>query len=147
MRNRVRIFGGVIVAGRKRMGIIMIKFMAIMTILSFGFLIKKMEAKMIKSCHRGHSIIFVDNAWVYEDNGKPVPGYGGEDRPCKFCGHSFGRGPDDEDDPCLGHLPGVVKACCGHGVRKDSYIVFENGFTIAGFEIVKEIPKRSRIDE
>jgi hypothetical protein len=34
-------------------------------------------------------------------------------------------GPDGEDG-CLGHLPGVITACCGHGER-DGYIIFENG--------------------
>jgi len=32
-------------------------------------------------------------------------------------------------DPCLGCLPGVAFACCGHGDR-EMYIAFENGVTI-----------------
>jgi hypothetical protein len=27
-------------------------------------------------------------------------------------------------DPCIGFLPGVLNACCGHGNDKDAYIVF-----------------------
>jgi hypothetical protein len=27
-------------------------------------------------------------------------------------------------DPCIGYLPGVTNACCGHGNDKDAYIVF-----------------------
>lgn len=34
-------------------------------------------------------------------------------------------------DACLGRLPGVVAACCGHGVD-DGYILFENGVNIRG---------------
>jgi hypothetical protein len=34
-------------------------------------------------------------------------------------------------DACLGTLPGVIDACCGHGV-KEAYIHFENGVTIRG---------------
>jgi hypothetical protein len=32
-------------------------------------------------------------------------------------------------DPCMGILPGVLFACCGHG-RKSGYIFFENGVTV-----------------
>jgi len=35
----------------------------------------------------------------------------------------------DEPDPCLGLLPGVEYACCGHGVFR-GYIRFLNGTTI-----------------
>jgi hypothetical protein len=27
-------------------------------------------------------------------------------------------------DPCIGYLPGVYNACCGHGKSKDAYICF-----------------------
>ncbi len=45
-------------------------------------------------------------------------------------------------DPCIGYLPGVRYACCGHG-RGDSYIYFENGVTITG--AFAEIARR-RVD-
>lgn len=32
-------------------------------------------------------------------------------RACGYCGETCGNGPD----PCLGVLPGVISACCGHG--------------------------------
>lgn len=32
-------------------------------------------------------------------------------------------------DHCLGSLPGVISACCGHG-RTEGYIIFENGTRI-----------------
>lgn len=35
----------------------------------------------------------------------------------------------DEPDPCLGKLPGVIFACCGHG-EGDGYITFANNVTI-----------------
>lgn len=28
-----------------------------------------------------------------------------------------------EPDPCLGQLPGVVYACCGHGLSSSAYVV------------------------
>lgn len=60
---------------------------------------------------RGHEIVFRDGEWVYADTGQPDDGK----RPCKRCG----RPPTPEGhDACLGHLPGVEWACCGHGVRE-----------------------------
>jgi hypothetical protein len=41
----------------------------------------------------------------------------------------------DEPDACLGCLPGVKSACCGHGRRKESYIRFVNGKEVRGFAI------------
>ncbi len=35
----------------------------------------------------------------------------------------------DEADPCLGSLPGVKLACCGHGSGQ-GYIMFENGVSL-----------------
>lgn len=33
-------------------------------------------------------------------------------------------------DPCMGILPGVIHACCGHGEEDRGYVFFENGVTI-----------------
>ncbi|MHB8896921.1 MAG: hypothetical protein ACYC99_17340 [Candidatus Geothermincolia bacterium] len=44
-------------------------------------------------------------------------------RPCKRCG----RPPTPEGhDACLGHLPGVRSACCGHGVTP-GLIIYNDG--------------------
>jgi hypothetical protein len=72
----------------------------------------------------------LDGHWIYEDTGERLPATGGEIRPCKKCGKLF---PLGEGDPCLGVLPGVNSACCGHGVSKASYIRFINGMVIQGF--------------
>lgn len=55
-------------------------------------------------------------------------------KPCPVCGeHQI-----DGCDPCLGKLPGVISACCGHGV-KPGYVIFENGIKIKGtFKVSKE---------
>ena len=58
------------------------------------------------------------------------------DRPCRVCKKirtlkklsSLARGSVGPD-PCLGMLPGVTSACCGHG-EEAGYISFECGFTI-----------------
>lgn len=77
----------------------------------------------------------LDGYWVYEDNGERLPATGGKIRPCKKCGKSFPLG-EGEVDPCLGILPGVDNACCGHGVTEYSYIRFLNGLTVVGYEIL-----------
>jgi hypothetical protein len=53
--------------------------------------------------------------------------------PCAKCG----KLPTKEGhDACLGTLPGVIDACCGHGVR-EAYIIFENGVTIRGRSVIE----------
>jgi len=65
---------------------------------------------MIKSYERGHVILYLNNEWVYADNKKPITGK----RQCVRCG----RKPTQERyDACLGYLPKVSSACCGHGVE------------------------------
>jgi hypothetical protein len=43
------------------------------------------------------------------------------ERPCVHCGALAGP---DGPDPCLGMLPGVVAACCGHGTVDEAYVLF-----------------------
>lgn len=38
---------------------------------------------------------------------------------CDYCDRDMGDGPD----ACLGLIPGVSHACCGHGVVEDAYVV------------------------
>lgn len=47
--------------------------------------------------------------WVYSDIRAPITG----ERPCARCG----RAPVNGRDACLGDLPGIISACCGHGVE------------------------------
>lgn len=85
---------------------------------------------------RGHPMYFDGEVWRYEDTGEPTAD-GWRDRPCGECD----RHPTPEGhDPCLGELPGVRNACCGHGDRREAYVQFENGVTIRGF-VVSE-PRR-----
>lgn len=80
---------------------------------------------------RGHPTISYDVAGrgeeiCYASDGVPTPGHGnpeGIERPCVLCGRVAGP-PDPESwdaygpDPCLGMLPSVDSACCGHGVKE-----------------------------
>lgn len=65
--------------------------------------------------------------WVFTDTGKPVG-----DRVCEHCKAFVSS---IKPDPCLGKLPGVKYACCGHGNKNLAYVVFENGIIIRGFEV------------
>lgn len=81
--------------------------------------------------------------WIYEDNGERLPATGGKVRPCKKCNKLFPLG-EGEVDPCLGILPGVDNACCGHGIEEYAYIRFLNGIHVVGFEVR---PAEACIDE
>lgn len=94
-----------------------------------------MVNKWQSSHFRGHPTTRVgDGPWMYDDTGEPLPCDGGDVRPCAKCGELFTLG-EGEVDPCLGVLPGVDNACCGHGVREDSYVRFTTGVVLRGFDI------------
>lgn len=101
----------------------------------------------VRSYFRGCPVVWIDNTnggyWVYEDNGERLPATGGKVRPCKKCGELFPLG-EGEVDFCLGILPGVDNACCGHGIREHSYIRFSNGVSVEGFVVNK---KEETLDE
>lgn len=83
---------------------------------------------------RGHPLIWVDEKWIYEDDHTDISANGGEIRPCVKCGELFSL-DEGEVDLCLGILPGVDNACCGHGIRSESYIRFESGLVIKDFNM------------
>lgn len=80
---------------------------------------------------RGHEMVRDNNQWRYVDTGELVSATW-KDRPCGHCGR---HATADGHDPCIASLPGVRNACCGHGNQEESYIQFENGFTVRGFVI------------
>ncbi len=84
----------------------------------------------VTSTHRGHKTKLVDDIWYYCDTGKPV-----KEQPDRPCGHCGLPNTPEGHDRCLGELPGVMNACCGHGERGESYVQFNNGVRLAGMEI------------
>lgn len=89
---------------------------------------------------RGHPTYFDGDQWRYEDTGEPTLG-NWKTRPCGKCGEH----PTPEGhDPCLGTLPGVMNACCGHGDREEAYITFDDGTVVRGFMV--DPPKTGRDD-
>lgn len=94
------------------------------------------DIEMGKGHFRGHPIWWDEQneIWRYSDNNEPIPGGGGEVRPCKKCGQKEWSG-DGAVDACLGTLPGVTNACCGHGVPSHAYVCFEGGVVLRGFTV------------
>ena len=72
---------------------------------------------MITSYSKGNLIFYRNDQWGYED-GTPLDT---QERPCAKCGKSS---TPEGYDHCLGYIPGVVSACCGHGVE-EGYILKE----------------------
>jgi hypothetical protein len=85
---------------------------------------------MITATKRGHTIILDGGfrltcdgwellpgaTWRYLDTGEPAD----VERPCVRCGQM----PTPEGhDACLGTVPGVKAACCGHGVTEPYQLV------------------------
>lgn len=79
----------------------------------------------------GSKIIKENGKYVWADTKKPFSTE--NKRKCPNCNsHKTKEG----HDPCLGTLPGVKFACCGHGVE-EGYIFFENNMIIRFSEITE----------
>ncbi|MCK5018764.1 MAG: hypothetical protein KAS32_17005 [Candidatus Peribacteraceae bacterium] len=81
-----------------------------------------------KSKFRGYEIEWVDGEWYFCDTDKLVEETHA-DRPCGYC-----RKEDTKEghDGCLSVLPGLMNACCGHGVDSEAYVQFLDGTIIGG---------------
>ncbi len=82
---------------------------------------------------RGHAIEMSNDEWVYCDT-KESTVLNHKLRPC---GHCNKIATPEGHDACLGKLPLVSNACCGHGVISESYIQFFNFLCIRGFVAMK----------
>jgi len=77
----------------------------------------------------GHAVEFVDGKWMYSDTKEVIT----EDilgRKCPRCKQS--ETPEGAD-PCIANLPGVIAACCGHGLNDfagKGYILFSDSTCI-----------------
>lgn len=70
---------------------------------------------------RGYLVwLWPDGLWRYED------GVAVDDDPDRICPRC-GRPPTRQGyDACLGHIPGCVSACCGHGAN-EPFFLFDEG--------------------
>lgn len=85
---------------------------------------------------RGYDIELLNGQWVFSDT-KESTVKTWKNRPCGHCGlHNTPEGHDG----CLGTLPNVMNACCGHGNTNESYIQYRDGSIVRGemTQIVKE---------
>ncbi len=82
---------------------------------------------------RGHPIYQDGDRFRYRDNDELTTTY--QSRDCGLC-----RLPNRADghDACIGELPGVMNACCGHGSPQEAYIQYVDGSRIAGQEALFE---------
>ncbi len=85
------------------------------------------------SKHRGHEILPMGVRWVYGDTGGLVSD--DPERDCGFC--NLQQTPEGHDG-CLGVLPGVMNACCGHGDDSTAYVQSFDGTCVRG-EKAKEL--------
>lgn len=76
-----------------------------------------------RSYLKGHEIEWFEGRWVYSDNKQPSINENGEyiERECARCGM---ESTVEGHDACLGTLPGVENACCGHGIEDEAYVQF-----------------------
>lgn len=81
---------------------------------------------MVKSFLRGHPVIFEDGEWLYNDTKTPTVDNERE------CGHCEIENSIEGHDGCIGTLPGVINACCGHGIEDEAYIQFDYGHCVYG---------------
>lgn len=86
-------------------------------------------------CRLGGPCVIVSRESVYGYNDQYAAGIGQcvrcslvyepvawRPRTCGFCALSYGK---SLHDPCLGTIPGVTAACCGHGDPSERYGVPE----------------------
>jgi len=57
---------------------------------------------------QGWPIVYVAPNWVYEDTGESIE----VERSCRCCHQQ----PVNGCDACIGHVPGAISVCCGHGI-------------------------------
>lgn len=85
----------------------------------------------VSAFHRGHKIYCEDEEFVYEDG---VPVRLDPQRACGYCGK---EATPEGHDGCLGTLPDVRNACCGHGRVDEAYIQHNSLRRVSGEDAIK----------
>ncbi len=62
------------------------------------------------------------------------------------CGHCGIKRSKEGHDGCIGTLPNIMNACCGHGENEMAYVQFWNTECIRGKEALDYI-KRNKLSE
>ncbi|MCK5606404.1 hypothetical protein KAR91_31170 [Candidatus Pacearchaeota archaeon] len=97
---------------------------------------------MVTSKLRGHDM-FSDKKgnWFYCDTKESTID---NERDCGYCGKNNN---EQGHDGCLGTLPNVMNACCGHGIQKDAFIQYWSGIIVQGREALLLITKAMKEGE
>ena len=77
---------------------------------------------------RGYKMKVRYGEFVFADTGRSVAETW-RNRPCGYCGQ---YNTPEGHDGCLGTLPEVINACCGHGQPAEAYVQFTSGEIIHG---------------
>ena len=78
--------------------------------------------------YRGYEIERINEKWFFCKSGRSVAETW-EGLPCGHCGKNNTK---EGHDGCLGTLPNVMNACCGHGQINEAYIQYWDGTCIRG---------------
>lgn len=62
------------------------------------------------------------------------------------CGYCDKPNTPEGHDACLGTIPNVMNACCGHGVREQAYIQFEDGSVIRSSKASQYLHNKDHTD-
>ncbi len=113
-------------------------FLALAIVAFSGFYVGNHEATVVISSHlRGHEIVLVNEEWCFVDTLERSASTWLQ-RPCGLCGE---ENTPEGHDVCLGTLPGVMNACCGHGDLRDAYVQFHDGTSIQGQAAITFVKK------
>ncbi len=72
--------------------------------------------------------------------GNYLDGYGKD-----ICSHCLKQRTQEGHDGCIGTLPNIMNACCGHGETKVAYVQFWSTKTIRGQEALKYIKENKTV--
>lgn len=92
---------------------------------------------MATSYLHGNPIYWKNKQWYYVDTGEPTADHW-QERACGHCGRHI---TPEGHDGCLGTLPKVRNACCGHGQVEETYVQLVPGVEIRGAEAIKLIER------
>lgn len=85
---------------------------------------------------------FIKDTWIYSNNKQPVS----SDKN-RFCGHCGKSQTKEGHDGCIGTLPNVMNACCGHGTIDEAFVQYYNGKIIRGQFALNEIRNIGEMNE
>ena len=82
----------------------------------------------LRTKYRGHVIVCIHDIWFFEDTLTPTAG-----NVPAACGHCGKNKTVEGYDVCLGTIPNIMNACCGHGEPEWAYIQYWDGSVVQGF--------------